>query len=576
MPIVDIDESLKLAKKLANPENFLEKKIAILPGYSTQFLSKLLRVSLYEKKIFTEVLELEYGVYERALLSKDARLSSFAPDLAYFCVGTENIVYATPEEEAERWGQLWNEAHRFLQCTVVMNTFEEPMERVYGNFEAKYSKSKTAFIKELNSRLVEKAPSWVHFHDVNFLASYHGRKNWRDEKVYDLYKLPCSYGQLGAYSDSLAGVCGSIFGKTHKALVLDLDNTLWGGVIGDDGVAGIQIGEGSGTGEAFKRFQTYLKQLKDRGILLTVCSKNEDKNAREPFLRREEMVLKLEDFSCFIANWETKPENIKKIAKTLNIGLESLVFVDDNPAERTLVRQALPQVTVLELPEDPALYVRTLNEASFFETLSVTAEDSARTAQYQQEAQRREALSEVEDYSEYLKSLKMKAEVRPFDELHLPRISQLINKTNQFNLTTKRYTEADVEAFTDDENTITRYIKLSDQFGDHGLISVLIAQVRGKALEIDTWLMSCRVFQREVESLMLKEVIQAAKAKGLTSVTGSYIPTAKNDVVKNLYKDFGFNLVKTEPNGVSHWSLALEPELLVLWNTKPCPIALAP
>lgn len=573
------EEGLALAKRtLALKEaltqvGFLKKRFVILPGYSTQFLTKLFELSLLREKISASTFELEYGVFETAVRSKDARIKNFSPELCYFCVGTENFQFRKAKEEAARWLELCKLAHEWLGSSILINTFTEPVLRTNGSFDFKSDSSELNFVRDVNSILRREAPSYVHFFDIASLASFHGIKNWHDEKMYDLYKLPCAFAHLSTYAEQLARVCARVFAGAKKCLILDLDNTLWGGVIGDDGISGIHIGEGTPTGEAYKRFQTYLKTLKEQGTLLTVCSKNDLKNAEAPFRHREEMVLKLEDISCFIANWEPKSQGIKQIAKSLNIGLDSMVFVDDNPAERKLVRMELPEVSVLELPEDPSYYARTLSEAKYFETISITEEDRTKTQMIQAETNREKAKSNASNYAEYLRSLEMKARIQKFDDLHLPRIVQLINKTNQFNVTTKRYTESEVSGFIDNPKYLSRFVKLSDQYGDHGLISAFVGVIENKELYIDTWVMSCRVFQREVESLLFREVLHEAQRQKLTAIRATFLPTEKNAVIKDLFSTLGFRNTKKNPNGSTEWALSLsESDLSSAWNSKQIPI----
>ena len=322
---------------------------------------------------------------------------------------------------------------------------------------------------------------------------------------------------------------------------LRLDNTLWGGVIGDDGINGIQIGE-LGNGRAFTNLQIWLKKLKERGIILAICSKNNEDTAKEPFLKHPEMVLKLDDISCFVANWEDKASNIKYIQKVLNIGMDSMVFLDDNPFERNLVKSMIPEIEVPELPEDPSLYLSYLQSLNLFETASFSEEDKKRTSQYQAEAKRVETERMFDNYDDYLKSLEMVATVSAFDEFQTPRISQLTQRSNQFNLRTVRYTEDDIKRIMASDEYIGRYFMLKDKFGDHGLISVVILKkLSDKTLFIENLLMSCRVLKRGMEEFIINSLIDAARQGGYTELIGEYIPTAKNAMVKDFYKNMGFS-----------------------------------
>ena len=549
-PLQSVDDLMGISKALERipseqfkAQGFQIRRLAILGGYTTHFIARLIQVELLRQKVFVETYESKFGLYEQVIYSKDSELVAFRPDVVFFCVGTENLDFGNGiDAEVRRWFEVCKSAHQLLGCEIILNTFEEPTHRTYANHELKRADSPGRFVKNLNLRLGESAPFYVHLNDVDFLSSRYGRQNWRDESLYDLSKMPVSFDLLPAYAESVSSVIGAIFGRKKKCLVLDLDNTLWGGVVGDDGVGAIAIGNDSGPGEAFLRFQTYLKALKDRGVILSVCSKNDEATAQEPFIRRTDMVLKLDDISCFMANWKPKTENLIQISKKLNLGLDTFVFVDDNPAEREIVRQTLPQVTVIDLPEDPAEYTSALSKTYHFDPISISSEDLKRTEQYQQNSEREDLLAGVTDYPQYLRSLKMNAVVGSFNSDHLPRIAQLINKTNQFNLTTRRYTDSEVQAFMSSPNCWTYYAKLSDRFGDSGLISALIAQVRGNTIEIDTWVMSCRVLKRGVELLMMQRLLQKALTNGIQKVLGTYIPTEKNQIVKELYLEMGFEL----------------------------------
>ena len=350
-------------------------------------------------------------------------------------------------------------------------------------------------------------------------------------------------------------------GKSSKCLVLDLDNTLWGGVIGDDGLDGIALGQGSAAGEAHVALQRYAKRLLERGVILAVCSKNDEANALAPFQQHPEMVLKQSDIACFVANWQDKAGNLRHIAKTLNIGIDSLVFVDDNPAERALIRRELPAVGVPELPDDPAEYVGTLASAGYFEALDITAEDRERAEQYRANASRDALRASATDMAGFLDSLKMELTWAPFDRAGIKRITQLINKTNQFNLTTQRYTEAQVLALMEREDegrVVTLQLRLSDIYGENGIIALVIAKVTPSSdLDIDTWLMSCRVLGREVEQATLNILAARAKDLGCRSLIGTFKPTDKNSMVKDLFSKLGFEPLDTTGSGETRWTLPM-------------------
>ena len=343
--------------------------------------------------------------------------------------------------------------------------------------------------------------------------------------------------------------------STKKVLVMDLDNTLWGGVIGDDGLEGIELGDTTSRGEAFKAFQKFAKSLCNRGILLAVCSKNEETTAMEPFEKHPEMVIRLEDIVAFKANWRPKSENIIEMASELNLGLDSFVFVDDNPAEVEIVRQFAPEVECIHLGSDPSTFVGLLEESRLFEPRSLTAEDVDRVPIYKQEAARKRLLNSVADMGTYLKSLEMVAHVERFNAVDVPRISQLINKSNQFNLTTRRRTEGEVLALIGDQSMPGFSVRLADRFGDHGLIAVVIPRVLGEELHIDTWLMSCRVLKRRIEDLVLNELMALAKEYGCKNVRGQFIPSQKNAMVKNLFSEMGFEKILEQTDGNAEYKL---------------------
>ena len=564
--IPDSDHLLGLAKLVRTipaeqfeKRGFVRKRLAFLNGYTSHFVAEITQVLLLKNQIYIDLWESDYGVFESAIYSMDSSLVAFKPDICFLCVGRDHLNLKQYDNEYKRWTGLWAKIHDLLGCEIIQNTFEEPTLRPNGNLELKLESSHLRFVKQLNFSLAAQAPAYVSFNDVDSLSAFHGRKSWRDDRLYDLSKIPVAHSHLATYAANLAAVIFARFGKSKKCLVLDLDNTLWGGVIGDDGLDKIEMGTGSPEGEAFARFQLYIKALKDRGVILAVCSKNEHATAMEPFLKRSDMILRSEDISCFVANWKAKSENIVEIARRLEIGLDSIVFVDDNPAERAIVRQTLPEVTVVEMPDDPADYATALNSTALFETSALTLEDGQRTEHYRGNIERKAELVNATDYPSFLKSLEMKAIIAEFDDSNLPRITQLINKTNQFNLTTRRYSESEVKATAENDQAITRYVKLSDKYGDNGLISVLIAKRGGTdELAIDTWLMSCRVLQRGVEDLLFKNLVSelVSNPKLLNDVrriTGTYIPSPKNALVQDLFQRLGFSLDSKDENGVSQW-----------------------
>jgi FkbH-like protein len=415
-----------------------------------------------------------------------------------------------------------------------------------------------ALVDDFNHRLAgEIGASGDAILDVAGIAATVGVDAWHDARRWNLAKIPFSPDFLPLYADHVARLVAALYGKSRRCLVLDLDNTLWGGVLGDDGLANIVLGNGNPTGEAFLDLQRAALALHSRGVVLAVCSKNDEAIARAAFREHPEMLLKESHIAVFQANWDDKVRNLKAIAAALNLGLDALVFLDDNPAERQLVRRELPTVAVPELPEDPALFARTLLAAGYFESTRFTSDDRKRNEQYRAEGLRANLAAQATDLESYLRSLDMTIEFRPFAPVDRPRITQLVNKTNQFNLTTHRYTEAQIRSFEEDRSAATLQIRLTDRFGDNGLISVVICREQGREWHIDTWLMSCRVLKRRVEHAVLNKLVEEARRFGICALVGSYIPTERNGLVSSLFDDLGFT--KTEASGeTSHWRLEVK------------------
>ncbi len=430
---------------------------------------------------------------------------------------------------------------------IVLANFPLPARFDPGPYRARTLASDWNFRKFVNLELGLNAPSYVHICDVEFLSARRGTIEAWDARAWFESKQAYGRGLMLDVAREAAHLIATLRETPKKVVVLDLDNTLWGGVVGDDGLDGIEIGDTSPRGEAFKAFQQYLASLAARGVLLAVCSKNDYDKAAEPFEKHPEMALRMTDFASFKANWQPKSENIRQIAKDLNLGLDSLVFVDDNPAEIEIVKQFVPEVGTLLLGPDPSEYVAQLQDTRWFEPKTLTAEDVERAGQYRQEAQRQELLSSITDIEAYLESLEMQAHIREFRAVDAPRISQLINKSNQFNLTTRRRTEAQVLAVMADPSYFHFTVRLADRFGDYGLISVVIGKMEGEAAEIDTWLLSCRVLKRQVEDEVLNEIVRLAQMRGAKRIRGVYLPTAKNGMVKDHYSSLGFTPVLESP-----------------------------
>lgn len=444
---------------------------------------------------------------------------------------------------------------------AILQTFPAPSLPLFGSFDRRVRGSVRAMIDDANGAiglLAEKTGSYLL--DVAALAEQVGTDRWFDPVQWAAYKLPFSADCAPIYADHLGRLLGAIRGKTRKCLVLDLDNTVWGGVVGDDGVAGLFLSQGDPRGEAFIAVQRSALELRERGIILAVCSKNDEAVARMPFREHPEMLLKEEHFAAFQANWVDKPSNLEAIATALNIGLDALVLLDDNPAERVQVRAALPEVAVPELPDDPSWFTWYLRAAGYFEAIAFSAEDRLRVGTYAADAQRSAVMAKARDLGDYLASLEMKIAFAPFDAKGRQRIAQLINKTNQFNLTTRRYTEADVAAMETEPAVFTMQVRLADKFGDLGMIGIVICRSLpqdSSIWDIDTWLMSCRVLGRKVEEAMLAKVVSEASRRGIARLSGVYIPTQKNGIVATHYEKLGFRLKSADEQGRTEWEMAI-------------------
>lgn len=527
--------------------------LAVLGDCATQHLATALRGYGVSVGIRLNVFDADYDQIDAQVMAPDSELYRFAPQGVLLQMCTEKLQEAfydrPPEARASfaedtyaRIRQIWSRIGSRIPATVLQCNFPLIDDGVFGQFGNKTEQSFLFQQRKLNYLLTQgcQEAKNTFLIDLDALQTALGRSTFADPKLYYVAKMPISLAALPAAAKLVVDVVRSLQGAVKKCLVLDLDNTLWGGVIGDDGLSGIQIGE-LGTGHAFSDFQKWLKELKNRGTLLTVCSKNNEDTAKEPFEKHPEMVLRLEDFSMFVANWEDKARNIRTIQQALNIGMDSMVFLDDNPFERELVRTMIPEITVPELPEDPALYLQYLRGLDLFETASYSREDAGRTEQYREKAQRAAFEAAFQSYDDYLEALQMRASAAAFDPFHYPRIAQLTQRSNQFNLRTVRYTEAEIEALAQDDSRIGLYFTLKDKFGDHGLISVVVLEKQPEdTLFISEWLMSCRVLKRGMEEFIVDKILSVAAQQGFRRVVGEYIPTPKNAMVKDLYEQLGF------------------------------------
>lgn len=527
-------------------------RLAVLGSSTTAQLSPLLTLHGLAAGLELEIHETPFGAYRQEILAPSSALYAFKPEAVLLFVNYRDAEEGPPEAEADRWAGLWRLLRESAGCAVLMNSFDVPAERPGGNLEASLPDSRLARLRRLNVLLAERAQGGAALLvDCDHLSGVVGKERWHDARFWHHARQAIAPAALPHYAAEAAAVLMAAFGRARKCLVLDLDNTLWGGVVGDDGIAALEIGE-TPRGEAFVEFQRYVKALARRGVLLAVCSKNNEANAREPFEKRPEMVLRLDDFSVFVANWEDKATGLRAIAKKLNLGIDALAFADDAAGEREFVRRFCPEVAIVDLPEDPAEYCQTLDALRLFETVSVSAEDRGRAAHFMAETARRALKEQAPDLASFLHDLDMRAETGPFQEADVARLAQLINKTNQFNLATRRTTEAEVRALIADEDAWTLSVRLADRLGDYGLISAVIARKRGDDFEIDTWLMSCRVLGRDIEKLVYNKLVSAARAAGAKALVGRYLPTAKNVLVKDLLAGFGF-----APQAEGAWRLSL-------------------
>lgn len=490
---------------------------------------------------------------DMVLLALDARLAGFEHAALGAGAAAERV-----DAAVQRVEMIAAALRPAMKGPLLVQTIAPPLDPLFGSFDRLEPGSVFAMVEAFNARLAALARAGtIVLVDVARLAQSIGLEQWESPGHWHSAKLGFSPHYVPAYADLVARVLGAIRGKAKKALVLDLDNTLWGGVIGDDGLEGIVLGQGSAMGEAFLAIHRLALDLRARGIVLAVCSKNEDDAARLPFREHSEMLLREEHIAVFQANWTDKASNLRAIAATLNIGVDALVFLDDNPAEREQVRRELPLVGVPELPEDPALYPRMLAAAGYFEAIAFSDEDRNRADLYQSLAERAQLMANASDMESYLRALEMTCTIGPVDARNRARVAQLINKSNQFNLTTRRYTEAEVAAAEADPARHLAQIRLVDRFGDHGLISVLIADKGSDAWVIDTWLMSCRVLGRRVQEAALAHLAAAARAAGARALIGQFIPSAKNKMVAEHYAGLGFAADGVLDNGTTRWRLDL-------------------
>ncbi len=599
----DSEYILKKSKKirrqlLENGTVFLPKKIAVLGGSTTHDIVRILELFLLHHGIRPEFYESEYAQYWQDVMFDNPELVEFAPDLIYIHTSNRNIarypgmaedgaqIDAMLEEQYMHFQAMWDKIADKYHCPVIQNNFEYPFYRVLGNQEAVLRQGRISFLNSLNEKFYAYAREHEGFYinDINYMSAAYGLDKWAEPFYWHMYKYAMCMQAIPEFAHNLANIIKAVFGRNKKSLVLDLDNTLWGGIVGDDGVENLEIGQETSLGQVYAEFQSYIKAQKDIGVMLNVDSKNEHDNAIAG-LGHPDGILKPEDFILIKANWEPKSRNIADIAAQMNILPDSLVFVDDNPAEREIVSVQVPGVAVPAIGT-PEQYIRVLDHSGFFEVTSLSEDDRKRNEMYQANMERKRQQQSFGDYREYLLSLEMKGTVRPFEPIYMARIAQLTNKSNQFNLTTRRYTQGDIERFAQDGNYMTRYGKLEDKFGDNGVVSIVIGKrgsmedvafyqdkeevtvtgEGGDVLHLELWLMSCRVLKREMESAMMDSVVEACKACGIKTIMGYYYPTAKNGMVRDFYAGMGFTKVAQSQEGNTVWRFEI-PETYSKKNT---------
>ena len=565
MEKLELSRLLKQIRRFEKEKSFKAGvKIAVLGSFSVQYFVRFLKYFLVNNGLSCDIYEGEYNSINMEILNPDSGLYRFSPDyivlLPYYedvkeypaLLADDREIHEYLENEKNYYKKLWEKLSAIPHVKILQSNFVLPPIQSLGNLEYQIGSSRDSYLKRLNEELIKERSPYVTIVDADSLSCKIGKYNWFDYSSYFLNKAGVRLEYMPEYVMLFVRQINALQGNTKKCLVLDLDNTLWGGVVGDDGWEGIQLDPNHAVGEAYRFFQKYILSLKERGVILAVCSKNEELAAKEPFQKNENMLIHLDDISCFKANWDDKAGYLRKIAEEMNIGTDSMVFFDDNPAEREIVRTYLPEVHVVEVPTDPAMYVLQMEKESPFEWLQLTNEDLKRTDSYKENRKRKNLQAEFVDYDEYLNALEMKGSVDRLKELDTERFVQLINKSNQFNLRTIRYSESEIRQMKQDENCRCLSARLMDKYSDYGLIScVILKKIEGKCF-IDTWVMSCRVLKRGVESMMFEAICRTAHEMNCTEITAEYRQTKKNAMVKDFYESLNFKVNKSyeTPQGV--------------------------
>lgn len=553
-------------------KTFVEKKIAILGGETTQNIKLILELFLLNYGIKPLFYESEYNRYYEDGMFPNPELEVFAPDIIYVCTCIRNIsdfpnladsneaVEQKLETVSAKFQGLWKHLTEKYRCPIIQNNFEYPFFRLLGNKDASDFHGRVNFITMLNCRFYEYAQLHDNFYicDVNYLSASYGLDKWSDPYYWHMYKYAVAVPAIPYLSFNVANIIKSIYGKNKKAFNLDLDNTLWGGIVGDDGADNLEIGQETSLAQTYSEFQEYIKLHKQLGILLTINSKNDEVNALSG-LARPDSVLHKDDFVNIKANWNPKSINLTETAQEMTLLPESYVFVDDNPAERAIISEQVPGAAVPEIGEVEH-YIQIIDKSGFFEVTSLSQDDLKRTDMYLENATRSQLEASFVNYEDYLKSLEMKGEIQGFIPAYMSRIAQLTNKSNQFNLTTRRYSQAEIEKVAADPDHVTLYGKLEDKFGDNGVVSIVIGRIGGDSrdeLHVELWLMSCRVLKRDMEFAMMDELVVKAKAAGVKRIVGYYYPTTKNTMVKEFYGLQGFTKVSEDEEGNTIWEFII-------------------
>ena len=545
----------QLKKNLKKDFSELPKiKMAILGDSATQFLSQAIRGQGYDSGFDLQIWEADFNQIELQVNDSASDLYAGNPDVILLFLSSHKLLNKynklssntynhLADNELNRINNLIDAIKQNSNAKIIFFNYNEIDDSVFGNYALKSEVSFLFQLRKLNYNLMVLASQTSNFYlcDIATIQNQIGKSAFFQSSIYINTEMVVSIDALPLISSKTVDLIASIYGKFKKCLIIDLDNTTWGGIIGDDGLENIQIGS-LGIGKAFTEFQYWIKKLKNRGIIIAVCSKNTESVAKEPFEKHPDMVLKLDDISVFVANWDNKVDNIRQIQKVLNIGFDSMVFLDDNPFERNIVRENIPEICVPELPEDPAEYLEFLYSLNLFETISFSNEDTERTKLYQTEAKRVSVQEKFTNENDFLQSLSMVSDVQPFNKFNIPRVSQLSQRSNQFNLRTIRYTDAEVLNISQDNNHYTFSFTLEDKYGDNGLISAIILKhLDEENVFIDTWFMSCRVLKRGMENFVLNTIINFSKQKNYKYLIGQYLETPKNEMVKNHYFDLGFS-----------------------------------